>query len=167
MPDYSNGKIYKIVCNITGDVYVGSTCEPILARRLAGHVKSYKCWLNGKGNNMTSYKIIATGNYDIVLIELFPCNTKDQLHARESHYTQTIQCVNMIKNQGLLIELGRIDYNKQYSVDHKEQIKNTTAQYSYVNVDVHIHDIINCDMNDLRSIKNMKRIVYIMIFNAV
>jgi hypothetical protein len=123
MPDYSNGKIYKIVCNITGDVYVGSTCEPILARRLAGHVKSYKCWLNGKGNNMTSYKIIATGNYDIVLIEFFPCNTKDQLHARESHYTQTIQCVNMIKNQGLLIELGRIDYNKQYSVDHKEQIK--------------------------------------------
>ena len=35
MPDYSKGKIYKIVCNVTGLVYVGSTCEPTLARRLA------------------------------------------------------------------------------------------------------------------------------------
>jgi hypothetical protein len=90
MVNYSNGKIYKIVCNITGDIYIGSTCEPILARRLAGHVGNYKSYLNGKYHYVTSYKIIEQGNYDIVLIELFPCDTKDQLHARESYYTQTI-----------------------------------------------------------------------------
>jgi hypothetical protein len=130
MPDYSNGKIYKIVCNITGDVYVGSTCEPILARRLAGHVSTYKCWLNGKSNNMTSFKIIANGNYDIVLIELFPCDTKDQLHARESHYTQNIQCVNRIKNQGLLNALGgKNSYDKFYNDQNKEPIKEQRKQY--------------------------------------
>jgi hypothetical protein len=130
MPDYSNGKIYKIVCNITGDIYIGSTCEPILARRLAGHVSTYKSYLNGKGNNITSFKIIANGNYDIVLIELFPCDTKDQLHARESHYTQTIQCVNRIKNQGLCNALGgKNSYDKFYRDDHKEQIK----QYTFDN----------------------------------
>ena len=48
MPDYQLGKIYKIECNVTGKVYIGSTCEPILARRLAGHIKSYKRYLNGK-----------------------------------------------------------------------------------------------------------------------
>jgi hypothetical protein len=132
MPDYSNGKIYKIVCNITGDVYIGSTCEPILARRLAGHVKSYKCWLNGKGNYVTSFKIIEQGNYDIVLIELFSCDTKDQLHSRESHYTQNIQCVNKIKNQGLCNTLGKIDYIKQYNVDNRENIQEYKKQY-YVN----------------------------------
>ena len=25
MPDYKNGKIYKIVCNITNEMYIGST----------------------------------------------------------------------------------------------------------------------------------------------
>jgi hypothetical protein len=124
MPDYQLAKIYKIVCNITGEVYVGSTCEPILARRLAGHVGKYKSYLNGKSVSVTSFKIIANGNYDIVLIELFPCNSKDQLHARESYYTQTIQCVNKIKNQGLLIKLGQKQYKKQYDVDHKVQINN-------------------------------------------
>jgi hypothetical protein len=144
MPDYSNGKIYKIVCNITGDIYIGSTCEPILARRLAGHVGNYKSYLNGKGNNITSFKIIANGNYDIVLIELFPCDSKDQLHARESHYTQNIQCVNKVKNQGLLIELGRIDYNKQYNVDHKDQHK----QYYVANkehIRTHKNTVIYCE----------------------
>jgi hypothetical protein len=123
MPDYQLAKIYKIVCNITNECDIGSTCEPILARRLAGHVAKYKCYLKGKCNNTTSYKIIANGNYNIVLIELFPCDSKDQLHARESHYTQTIQCVNMIKNQGLLNALGKMEYKKQYYVDHKDQHK--------------------------------------------
>jgi predicted GIY-YIG superfamily endonuclease len=52
MPDYSNGKFYKIVCNnITNECYIGSTCEPILARRLAQHVSRYKSYLKGKGDN--------------------------------------------------------------------------------------------------------------------
>ena len=42
MIDYSKGKIYKIVCNNTGLIYIGSTCEPTLARRLAKHVGNYK-----------------------------------------------------------------------------------------------------------------------------
>ena len=41
MPNYQDGKIYKIVFNITDECYIGSTCEPTVARRLAGHVKSY------------------------------------------------------------------------------------------------------------------------------
>ena len=77
MVDYSLGKIYKIVCNITGLVYYGSTCEPTLARRLAGHVKGYNCWKNSNyGNNITSYRIIENNNYEIVLVELFPSNDK-------------------------------------------------------------------------------------------
>jgi Mor family transcriptional regulator len=100
MVNYSNGKIYKIVCNIINECYIGATCEPILARRLAQHVSSYMRYLNGKSNYVTSFKIIERDDYDIILIESFPCDTKDQLHARERHYTQTITCVNRVKNQG-------------------------------------------------------------------
>jgi hypothetical protein len=58
-----------------------------------------------------------------VIIELFPCDTKDQLHARESHYCQSITCVNKVKNQGIIYALGQKQYNKQYDVDHKEHKK--------------------------------------------
>ncbi len=51
MPDYKLGKIYKIVCNITGKVYYGSTCEPTLARRLAKHAGNYKRWSQGKNES--------------------------------------------------------------------------------------------------------------------
>jgi hypothetical protein len=39
--DYQKGKLYYIECNITGDRYVGSTCQPTIPRRLTGHVHSH------------------------------------------------------------------------------------------------------------------------------
>ena len=94
MPDYQLGKIYKIVCNTTGLIYVGSTCEPILARRLSGHVRNHKKYMNKKGNYVTSFKILEKNNYVIVLLDNYPCDTKDQLHARERHYIESLECVN-------------------------------------------------------------------------
>ena len=65
MPNYQDGKIYKIVCNITDECYIGSTTEPTLARRLAGHVNNYKVWKSGKCNKTTSFDIIDKGDYKI------------------------------------------------------------------------------------------------------
>ena len=45
MVNYTLSKIYKIECNVTGLVYVGSTCEPTLAKRLTKHVGNYKSYL--------------------------------------------------------------------------------------------------------------------------
>ena len=33
-------------------------------------------------------------NCKIVLIEMYPCDTKDELHKREAHYITTTVCVN-------------------------------------------------------------------------
>jgi hypothetical protein len=139
MPDYQNGRIYKIINLETNECYIGSTTLA-LSQRLAQHVVSYKRWLKGKGNNITSFKIIANDDYDIVLIELFPCNSKEELHARESHYTHTIQCVNKIKNQGLIYALGgQTQYKKQYYIDNKKQIDDQKKQY-YINNKEHIQE---------------------------
>ena len=35
--DYSKGKIYKIYNIIDDDIYIGSTCCPLLSQRLAKH----------------------------------------------------------------------------------------------------------------------------------
>ena len=83
MPDYSLGKIYKIVCNTTGLTYYGSTCEPTLARRLAGHTGGYRRWKNGKKvRKLSSYQIFDVDDYVIVLVELFPCSDNMELNKK-------------------------------------------------------------------------------------
>ena len=123
MKDYLKGKIYKIVCNITGLTYIGSTCEPTLARRLAKHVGSYRRWINGKHNFITSFKIIEGGSYDIILVEECPCESSDQLHARERHYIETIACLNKV-----VPTRTKKEYTKEYRETNKETIKEHKSQ---------------------------------------
>ena len=122
MPDYQLGKIYKIECNVTGKVYIGSTCEPILARRLAGHITDYKKYLKGTFHYLSSFDVLQNGNYCIVLLEKYPCNSKDELHARERYHTNNIDCVNKIKAQGMINELGKKGYEKYLYEKNKDTI---------------------------------------------
>jgi phage host-nuclease inhibitor protein Gam len=94
MPNYQLSKVYQIVCLTTGQKYVGSTTRKTLAERLAGHNAHFKCWKNGKYNFVTSFTILEQGNYQIELLEAYPCNSKDELNSREGHYIRTIDCVN-------------------------------------------------------------------------
>ena len=69
MVNYQLGKIYKIVCNTTGKIYVGSTCQCSLAKRLSGHVKDFNCWKNKTITKyMTSFDLLEKNNYVIKLI---------------------------------------------------------------------------------------------------
>ena len=64
MVNYENAKIYKLVCNKTGLICIGSTCQRLLCKRLSGHVAAYKFWENGKTNEyVTSFKIFFYGDY--------------------------------------------------------------------------------------------------------
>jgi hypothetical protein len=130
MPDYQKGKIYKIICNVTGKSYVGSTCEPSLAKRLAKHVTNYKSWCNGKYSYTTSYEILKENNYMIVLIENYPCSSKDELFSRESFWTNEINCINKNKNQGLISSIGKKAYCQQYQRNNKDKILEQKKEYN-------------------------------------
>jgi hypothetical protein len=129
MVNYQLGKIYKLINLDTNECYIGSTCEPALARRLANHVTDYKTYLNGHRGYVSSFKIIANGNYDIVLVETYPCNNKDELHSRERYWTNEIDCVNVIKKQGIFNQLGKKEYTKNYKQDHKSEIVEKSKTY--------------------------------------
>jgi hypothetical protein len=88
MLDYSKASIYKIVCNISGKIYIGSTCQP-LHQRLGGHVASHK-----RGAGCASSQIIEAGNYSIILIEEYQCENKQQLLRKERNYIDSMDCVN-------------------------------------------------------------------------
>ncbi len=140
--DYSKGKIYKIVDRATAECYIGSTCEPTLARRLANHVADYNSYLKGKQHYITSFKVLERTNYDIQLIESFPCENKDELHAREGYWIQTIDCVNKVipkrtskqyydENKDHLCE-----QKKQYYEDNKDKMLKKNKEYYQKNKDI-------------------------------
>lgn len=130
MVNYANAKIYKIVDNTNGKIYVGSTCKQYLSSRLAGHVGNYKLYLQGTYNFVTSFEIIKNEDYDMILIEHVNCTTKDQLHERERYYIETLDCVNKSVP-------GRMkkEYQKQYQKDKKDQIQQYKQQYQITNKD--------------------------------
>ena len=107
MVNYKQGKIYKIECNVTGLIYIGSTCKKKLSGRMTEHRSKYKKYLNGESNYYSSFIVMENKDYDIILIEDYPCKSKDQLFARERYYTNEIECVNIHKNQGRSLELGK------------------------------------------------------------
>ena len=127
---YQHGKIYKIVCNNSGKQYIGSTTLKYLSSRLAQHKVDSK-----RNKIMTSREIIEGGNYSIILVELFPCNSKDELIKRERYYIETLECVNKCIP-------GRTDKEyreankekiKQYREANKEYIKEKNKEYYQAN----------------------------------
>ena len=122
MVNYQQGKIYKIVCNTSGLVYIGSTCQKSLSQRLSEHVSNYKQYLIQKKNYISSFELIKHGNYDIILIENSPCNTKDELYMRER-----FQCVNMVNP--IRLKEDNKKYNKKYYQENQEREKLRRKKY--------------------------------------
>jgi hypothetical protein len=149
---YSRGKIYKIVDNTNGNIYVGSTTEPTLARRLAKHRNSYKRYLDDdKRSYMTSFIILENGDYDIVLIENADCESKDQLRAIERHYIETLDCVNK-RVEGRTI-------SEWYNAN-KEKLQKQRHEYYETNKQ-HFKEIHkNYYKNNLEVIKSKNKIHY-------
>ena len=141
MINYQDGKIYKIVCDDKDLVYIGSTCEPTLARRLAKHKSSYRDWLkDNRKLYTTSFKILKKNNVDIVLVESCPCNSKDELHKRERHYIESFKCVNKFVP-------GRTD--KEYRNVHKD------AKKTMINFIVKLTKIKRKNIKQSTKIKSM------------
>ena len=120
MPDYQNGKIYKIWSPEGDDIYIGSTTE-ILCRRLAAHKSNYNI-----GRTTTS-RILFEKYTDvrIELMEEFPCDKKSKLIAREGHYIRTLNCVNKTIPDRTFKEYyeKNKDYYKEYYETNKDKIK--------------------------------------------
>ena len=118
-PNYSNGQIYRIVDNTINQQYFGSTTIE-LSQRLAGHVSKYKCWKGGKTNYTSSFKILENGDYNIVLVEEFPCENSEQLRQKERYHIENNKCVNLRNPLQTLEELRQ--YYPKYYQDHKDTI---------------------------------------------
>ena len=141
MVDYLNGKIYKITNNVTDDIYIGSTIKT-LKERFSNHKRNYKQFLNGNYGNVRVFKLFGKfgiENCAIELIELYPCESKNELEQQESVYINNNKafCVNNNipgrTNKQYIID--NKDKIKQYRIDNKDKIKQYQNKYDIDNKD--------------------------------
>jgi len=132
MERYQQGKIYAIICRKTERRYIGSTCEPTLAKRLAKHVAEFKQWKEGK-RIYTSFDIIKDGDYYIVLLESYPCNSKDELRMCEQKHIDLCECVN--KQNAFTSDEIRLEQKKKADKTYREKHHDKIVEYKKQNRD--------------------------------
>lgn len=155
---YEKAKVYKLIDNTNGNIYIGSTCSP-LCKRLSYHKTDFSKWKNGKHHYISSFKILENNDYDIILLEECPCENNEQLRMKERQWIDNLDCVNIKKPYTSKEEKKQIEkewinknidkvkiwkknyeksdkcqqYRKKYKEDNKEQSKEYYIQY-YKNI---------------------------------
>jgi len=82
MVNYQNGKIYKIVNKVNDKIFIGSTTQLLCKRKASHKSRAY-------GSETLLYKelnAIGWDTVDLILIESYPCNSLEELEARERYY---------------------------------------------------------------------------------
>ena len=110
MVNYENGKIYKITGN--GLTYYGSTTRRLIDRKAQHKLLKY-----------SSKEIIEKGEWEMVLVENFNCENKEQLFKRERWWIENNECVN--KYRPIIYSKDTIEYRHNYNQLHKEHHNET------------------------------------------
>jgi hypothetical protein len=145
MVNYGNGLIYKLCCKdpIITDEYIGSTCNK--NRRKQQH-KSCCNNENTKEHNRLVYQFIrANGgfdNFDLIIIEEYPCESKVQLEMKEREYIERLRpTLNKQIPTRTLQEYREThreeirEYHKQYREENIEEIKEYKKRYIDENIE--------------------------------
>jgi len=149
MPDYSKGKIYKIVDNTNDNIYIGSTTQE-LKKRLNDH---------RQGMNCKCSEIIKNNNYKIELLEYYPCNNRQELELREGEYIRNNKCINKQipgRTQKEYREFNKEkikEWRKEYLELNKENIKKQQIDYYQNNKDKILENSQNYRNNNIEYCK--------------
>jgi len=115
MPDYENGKIYKLWSPQGEQIYIGSTTQSLAVRK-AKHKSSQDCCSK-----------ILFQKYDDVRIELieeYPCKNKMELNKREGEIMRNNDCINRC-----IAGRTKKEYNKYYRENNKEKVLENKKEY--------------------------------------
>ena len=126
MPDYANTKIYKVI-NLQDEskIYVGSTCNR-LCQRMALHRRQAKDETDKLHIHMQE---IGCKNFKIILIENYPCSSKDEKTAHEQYWIDQLHPYYNT-NHAFITEEQKREHQKKYNLDHKKEIKQHNHQYN-------------------------------------
>ena len=132
MPDYQQGKIYKLWSPSTNLVYYGSTVQS-LSQRLGKHIYSYKKYNEDNTKKyLSSFLVLECEDYKIELVEEYPCNNNQQLLRKEGEYQKNNICINKNINY---TTINKCDEAKTHYEQNKEEIIKRVKEYQKKNAD--------------------------------
>ena len=130
--NYQNTIIYKIVCRDLAikNCYVGHTTD--FTNRKRGHKQGCngikQCYVHRFINENGSWN-----NWDMILVETYPCTNLYEASARERHWIETL---NADLNQCLPpTGLAKSEYKKQYYAENRHKFIENHKQYVTENID--------------------------------
>ena len=150
------GYIYKIHCKDTGEVYIGS-CRDYEQRKI-----SHKYYKNGKKWVVSSSQITNRNNYEFILLDEKDEITDVELRKLEQSYMDKNKCIN---HQRAYVseetkQQEKLDYNKKYHLENKEQIKYQRNNFYQENQERIIQEVKNNYEKNKEKILNQKKEKY-------
>ena len=143
-----SGSVYKIICQKTNDVYVGSTFN-LLKYRFQQHKSHYKRWLEcGKSycSIFPYFKQHGIENFKMMLIKSYEVVDRAHLEVYEQLWINKLKSVNDYNPFRIDILYGKAyraankqslkEKKKTYYESNKESIKLQSQQYNKINQDV-------------------------------
>lgn len=115
MNKYQFGAIYKITNKLNDEIYVGSTTNDLEVRFI-----KHKSDAKNRPELSKFYSYmneLGIDNFEIKLIEEYPCDTKEQLRRREGELIQEIGTLNQ-----KIAGRTQAEYEKEYKANHKDKI---------------------------------------------
>lgn len=154
MVNYQKSLIYKLCCKDTQikDEYIGSTtCKDRRKNQHKTHCNNSS--EKNKDYNRQVYKFIRENggwnNWDMVVIEEYPCDNRIQLLQRERYWME-------IRNSTLNTDIPIGDMKKYYRNREKEKIKDCKRKYN--NVIQELKTFEDITPQKIKEIYNQRRI---------
>ena len=131
--DYAECKIYKLVSSQTDKIYIGSSCQKQLSKRLGQHKTDYKKYLNGKNRYMSSFEIVKYPDAKIILVQAYPnCKNSMERCMFEQGHIDIVDCVNKLRayTSPELAKEHNKERKKEYYEENKDQILENSKKYN-------------------------------------
>jgi|TARA_R110001632_G_scaffold106349_1_gene215891 hypothetical protein len=110
--DYTTGKIYFIKSKNSEKLYIGHTIQP-LQIRLAKHKTDFKGYYGIDENKPRTYRssfdILCEDDFDIFLLQDYPCENKNELEKQEAKWIIKMKNVFQLTNQRMPYSLSNED----------------------------------------------------------
>ena len=134
MPNYQNGKIYKLWSSEGDDIYIGSTTTLLSARKAKHKYGDNEC--------VSRFLFEKYNDVRIELLECCPCENKEELAKKEGEYIRNNNCIN--KQIPLRTHKEYYEDNKEYKINYQQEYREKNEEK--INERKSIRVICDCGM---------------------
>jgi len=131
---YENSKIYKIINEKDNTIFIGSTTQKYLSKRLQKHINDYKI---GKTNLLLYSKIKEVGfeNLSIELLENYKCKDINELNVKKNYWIKKLKPILNKKNKNIKNKNIKKDKEnkKDKNIKKDKEIKKDNIEWDYKN----------------------------------